>query len=914
VDLIAQNWNWAVAAGGSLGVQEGMDVATDHSGNVYCTGYFGADSMSFGSNQLVNADPSFNDVFVVKYDNSGNAIWARNGIGQSEGSGIAADDSGNVYVTGIFRDSSITFGSFVLTNSTPLSCDIFLVKYNSLGNVVWAVQSAGNMCDVATSITVDHSQNIIITGLLASSSVSFGSFTLGNSGSGGIFIVKYDPNGNVIWAEQTNGNASDAAYAIASDTADNLYIGGGFTSSTITLGANSMATSPAGSQNTFLAKLDPAGNCIWLRSSGNGSILQCINGLTIDQNMNVIVGGTYIGPSISFGAVTLNNSSSNTQDVFLVKYDANGNVIWGDSFGGAQSENGYSVAVDPLGNVYFSGGYYSSIMYFGNDTVSIPPGAIDPSFIVKTDPYGNLRCVTALSSGGDDQNSIAADDAGFIYTDGDFFNTDPFIVGDDTLHLNSQFENFYLAKYNCGCTNLETSSSVTICSNTGLSISPIIQGTSYQWSTGATTSSIFVSPTVPTTYSVVTTSLSCTDSSTISVDIDSSYIIGTSFINVDCNGFPNGSAAVIAGTTTPPLQYQWSPTGGVNSSATGFAAGTYTCVVTDSLGCIASASFTITEPPPIVVSTSSTSVVCTTLGTATASASGGVGTLSYAWTPGGQSTSGISGLLPGGYSVFVTDSNGCFTNQFVTVQENDSVIDAFVSVTSSQCSVANGSASVIAAGGSLPYTYNWSSPGGSATSINGLSAGTYSVVITDANGCSTTGIANITNPPGPNVFITGDTTIFPGGSATLFASGGNSYSWSPSTGLSCTNCQYTSAQPDVTTMYCVTVTDTNGCSSQACETVFVRDECDIYVPNAFSPNNDGTNDCIFVHSNCLSSMTFMIYDRWGTRMFVTTDPSVCWDGTYKGHELESAVFFYSLDATFKSGRETHLAGTISLVK
>ena len=149
----------------------------------------------------------------------------------------------------------------------------------------------------------------------------------------------------------------------------------------------------------------------------------------------------------------------------------------------------------------------------------------------------------------------------------------------------------------------------------------------------------------------------------------------------------------------------------------------------------------------------------------------------------------------------------------------------------------------------------------------------------------------------------------------LNGTGGATYSWAPSTGLSCSNCQNPIASPTVTTIYTLTVTDANGCTDSDTVTVFVDIACgEVYAPNAFSPNADNQNDVYYVRGNCVKYLDFQIYNRWGEKVFYTADVANGWDGTWRGKPCEAAVFTYFLKATLFDGTEIERQGNISLVK
>jgi gliding motility-associated-like protein len=236
-----------------------------------------------------------------------------------------------------------------------------------------------------------------------------------------------------------------------------------------------------------------------------------------------------------------------------------------------------------------------------------------------------------------------------------------------------------------------------------------------------------------------------------------------------------------------------------------------------------------------------------------------------------------------------------------------------ITSTLSSCDTPDGTANASVIGGPGPYTYSWMPAGGTDTIATGLAAGTYFFLITNADGCTTTQSVQVGNAPPPVVTVSPGFVIAPGDSVILSATGGMYYSWFPGSGLSCTSCSDPQASPVETTNYCVTVTDTNGCSANACVRVEVTD-CPVYIPNAFSPNNDGQNDLECVRSRCVASLHFMIFDRWGTKVFESDEQDICWDGTFKGRELEAAVFTYIAEVTLWSGTEIRKTGTITLVK
>ncbi len=180
-------------------------------------------------------------------------------------------------------------------------------------------------------------------------------------------------------------------------------------------------------------------------------------------------------------------------------------------------------------------------------------------------------------------------------------------------------------------------------------------------------------------------------------------------------------------------------------------------------------------------------------------------------------------------------------------------------------------------------------------------------------------------PPQGFTILPGDTTINAGDTVLLNATvmAGYSYSWSPVSGLSCTTCPNPAAIPANTITYVLTADNGSGCTVTDSITITINPKQDtttqvvcgeVFVPNAFSPNGDEENEILYVRGNCIKTLTFEIYDRWGNKVFETPDPSKGWDGTYKGETMNSGVFVYHLKAILQNGNTIIRKGNISLLK
>ncbi|PVW13160.1 hypothetical protein DDV96_13715, partial [Marixanthomonas spongiae] len=245
---------------------------------------------------------------------------------------------------------------------------------------------------------------------------------------------------------------------------------------------------------------------------------------------------------------------------------------------------------------------------------------------------------------------------------------------------------------------------------------------------------------------------STTETIRISSPINASI---SSQTNVSCNGGTNGSATVTASGGISPYSYSWAPSGGNNATATGLSAGSYTVTVTDDNGCTDTVNVTITEPTALVASANvDSNVSCNggSDGSATATANGGTSSYTYSWAPSGGNNATATGLQAGTYTVTITDANGCVDTDSVTITEPTVLNATITAQTDASCpGGSDGSATVTANGGTTPYSYSWAPSGGNNATATGLSAGTYTVTVTDANGCTVTDSVTLadtdTTPP-----------------------------------------------------------------------------------------------------------------------------------------------------------------------
>lgn len=344
------------------------------------------------------------------------------------------------------------------------------------------------------------------------------------------------------------------------------------------------------------------------------------------------------------------------------------------------------------------------------------------------------------------------------------------------------------------------------------------------------------------TLNVTNPNTGCVLSETVNFNANEAPVASFNINNqVTCFGGANGSvtANVIGGTA--PYSYSWAPLGGTNATANELIAGTYTLTVTDANGCSSTATVSITEPnqiTPSVVSVTHNSCNGSSNGSAEVSATGGTGIYTYAWAPTGGNAAIANGLTAGTYTVTVTDDAFCVNTITVLINQPLGISPTVSNVTDVSCYAGtNGSAQVDVAGGLLPYTYSWAPAGGTSSNATGLSAGTYTLTITDANNCLANVIITI-NEPAPLSITMSGTNITCNGSAngtvTAAVNGGTpayTYSW---TGVAGNSATITNLYAGT---YAVVVTDSKSCTVSS---TIVLTESD---PLSLSINNTTNVSC-----------------------------------------------------------------------
>ena len=474
-----------------------------------------------------------------------------------------------------------------------------------------------------------------------------------------------------------------------------------------------------------------------------------------------------------------------------------------------------------------------------------------------------------------------------------------------------------------------------ICSGANTTLSSSGTGP-FVWSTGATTSSITVTPTTTTSYTVLSGTGACTAQAVASVSVTPSLTVSiTPSVSTICNG---QTSTLVCNGFGP---YAWTASAGANPASNDTVlvnpttTTTYT-VLTGTGACTAQAAATVSVLPvinPNIIASSPTVCLTKTVSLSVASGAG----LTYTWQPttaitGANNTSSIVATPPNTTTVIytVTVSNGvCSQSDTIKVLvKTPPNITNFTTLNND--TICTGGCVTFSATttGSQPIFYQWYYESGIGTSSVGIapeacypSAGSFSVVATASNTCGfdtlvKTNFVNVFDMP--VLIVDGDTTINIGETATVYASGGVSYSWSPNVNgntITCVTCSNTVVQPTLTTQYIVVASNSPYCKTQDTVTVIVDINCgDFFIPNVFSPNDDGLNDVINVHGRCISTFNLQIFNRWGEKVFETSTLENSWDGTFRGKKMDTGVFVYKADGVSIDGQSFKMKGNITLIR
>jgi hypothetical protein len=333
---------WAIQAGGNS-VEYINSAATDYAGNTYITGGFHSPTITLGNTTLQNSGWT-NNIFTAKVNSAGNILWAK-GIGSYQNTSSssfvrsysnALAPNGDNYILGHFSDSLIIIENDTIENSGN-TISLFMVKYDSNGNKLMAKRITEGNGYRQHKLSCDLDGNLYMAGSFTSPTITFGTYILQGPSTtqySKMDLVKYDPNGNVLWAKTSDGNSeNNSIAAIKTDNQGNVFVAGNYGGLSIILGDDTVRNfsseleylfepfDPPAHGKFFVAGYDPSGTPLFARGSG-AEEHDISSSVTPDNNGNVYLTGQFTSDSIIFGSTTLINSEItyyNQFDLYIAK-------------------------------------------------------------------------------------------------------------------------------------------------------------------------------------------------------------------------------------------------------------------------------------------------------------------------------------------------------------------------------------------------------------------------------------------------------------------------------------------------------------------------------------------------------------------------------------------------------------------
>ena len=865
---------------GGASTENGEAISINNLNEAFVTGY--TQSIDFPTQGAFdNAYNGSADVFVTKLSAAGNALIYSTYLGGllwDRPRKIVTNNLGEAYVTGLTL--SVDFPTLsAYDNALEGTQDAFVTKLNAAGNaLLYSTYLGGSGVDAGNGIAINGGGEVFITGSTVSSNFPLlNAYDNSYNNTGDTFAAKLDATGNsLIYSTFIGGSDIDVGWNVTINAANEAYIIGTTKSANFPVDAGAIMSGNKGGYDLFFVHLNSSGNSLACGSTIFG-------GDWHDYSPSPLILKSGTADTLIFSATTHSQNLPTTAGSFQPIHNTNGDEPFVFNLY-------FTPCPTPTVSVV-SNNVSCNLLCDGTAEAFVSGGIAPYAYLWTTVSAQTTKIITGLCAG---TYSVIVTDANFDIVSAAVEITEPSVL---TISLTS-------ADTHCN-------------QNDGTATATVSGGTTaytFWWSDGSIASNI--SNLSSQIYSLtVTDANGCTANNSIFVNnLNGVTAQIISSASLTCNGICTGQITLGGTGGTTPYLYNWS-NNKTTSTISGLCAGLYTATVTDATSCASFVSLNLSEPEPLTVSASSTSVTCNgdNIGTATAFPSGGTIPYVFIWSN-GKINLAISNLTVGNYTVVVTDVNSCVAAAAVYVNE-PTAITLIVSSTTITCNGdSTGIATAAAFGGTNPYTYNWNT-GASSSQISNLASQIYTVTVTDNNGCTKTIAVTISANPGLQADAGSDVTINLGENTTLSATGGSTFSWSPVAGLSCVTCANPIASPTITTTYCVEVTDGNGCTGTACVSLTVLLPCgEIFVPTAFSPNSDDENDLECIFGYCIQTLKFTIYNRWGEVVFETINPQECWDGKFKEAKMNEGVFVYHINVTFTTGKTILQKGNITLVK
>ncbi len=827
------NWLFKI---GSTNDDASYKVKIAPNNNIILAGHFRGtiDLDPSSSTYNITAYSNTQDMFVACYSPTGAFIWGFP-LGKEdydEINAIAIDANNNVYVGGFFRGTNVDFDpspsttyymtclGFIGGSNSIYGGDGFVAKYSSSGTFQWALQlGTPYWTEAVDALATDINGNLIVGGIFKDTldfDPSSGSTVLNANVSGTAYLAKYTTNKQLLWAFNfgKSGIAAtdNTVRGIATDNSGNIYIDG-FVQYATNIDfdpspSSSVVLVPSGSYDGFVAKYSPSGAYMFAFLLG-GTGTEDLWDITLDNSNNIYITGYTTGTSFDFdpspSTATISTTGSG-KNIILGKYTSSGAYQWGKLIGGSGDDHGRGLVVSK--NKLYLTGHFSTTTNFNpsaSPTSNLTSAGLYDIFLAKYQLSGTYECGFRIGSTLNDEGMyIAADTAGYIYSAGYFSGSNvDFDPGINTLSTSSSgATDGYLIKYSWDAgggsgyligdtvcpgeqaylTYIDTTGATTVSIN--YSVGTNIYSRTVQ---SGVPFSLTPNPTSTSSYTLIVSNAGC------------GYVTGNT-VSVSVNPQPVANAGNDTGVcpvniiqlhATGGGTYNWYSSSGITNAGTqnplvsGLTAGTYYVVVTNSFNCKDTDDINVTiNPVPIAFAGNDTSIC--PVSTMQLHASGGS---SYYWysssaitNPTSQNPT-ISGTSPGTYNVIATNSFSCKDTDDIIITINPVPI-ANAGNDTSIC--PTNPIQLHATGGN---TYNWYSssaitnPTSQNPTVSGTVSATYYVIATNVYNCKDTDDVIVSINPVPVANAGNDTGVCPVNIIQLHATGGGTYNWYSSSGI-----------------------------------------------------------------------------------------------------------------------------------
>lgn len=402
----------------------------------------------------------------------------------------------------------------------------------------------------------------------------------------------------------------------------------------------------------------------------------------------------------------------------------------------------------------------------------------------------------------------------------------------------------------------------------------------------------------------------CSGSLPINIASPTALNMSLSKTDVTCNGVSDGQVNSTVTGGTVPYTYTWS-NGSTTANVSNLTVGNYCLTVTDGNGCSANACETITEPSALTLNFGVTNVSCNGVcdGTATATVAGGTPPYSYNWSGlAGNTATNVTAICDGIYDLVVTDAEGCSIDTLDWIVTEPIALTMSVTIVDETCfGICDGSLSIVSNTG-VSFSINGGSVFSTNTNYTDMCTGIYNVIAEDQNGCQVTSNETISGPPEVDAYFTFGpqpaNILNPAITFENHSTGAVSYLWDFGFTQSSDENPLIDFPDDTAGIYnvCLYAYNSDNCPDSICYDVIIDEDFAVYIPNSFTPNEDGMNDIFYVYGNDIDPEIYelMIFNRWGELIFETNDMYEGWDGTEGGLDVPIGIYIWKLKTEAKS--------------